>query len=135
MRGFFNGMAGRLRACALAGLSAVSTLAASVPVLAQYVEPDPDNVFDSLTNSNTSVDQAGNTFLGIFRSAYSVIVTLGIILIAIGIILTVIRMIISSNSNTRETAKNDLLRIIIAAVGLGAVLIIISLMLSIGNSF
>ena len=137
MKGKLLGIAGKMRTSVSVGLAALSVMAAGVPVFGNtsYTEPDPDTVFGSLTTTNTSVDNAGSTFLGIFRSSYTVVVIIGTVLIAIGIILAVTRMIISSNGNTRETAKNDLIKLIIGAIGLGAVLIIISLMLSIGGGF
>ena len=114
--------------------SEAASAAAAAPA-ANVVDPDPATVFNNLTGEgNSQVKDAADKFLGIFRSGYTFVVTIGIILIAIGILVAVIRMILAGGGQEREKSKNDMLRIVIATIGLGGVLTIIGLMLEIGSS-
>ena len=56
----------------------------------------------------------------------------GTALIVIALIWAAIKMVVASGGNEREKVKSDIFRILLCGVGLGAVIVIISLMLSIG---
>ena len=122
------------QALALAAAEAFTALAGAQAVMASPA-PDPDTVLGTLANNanaNGDVTDIGNKILGIFRSGYDLVMTVGIALIVISLVWAAIKLIFSSGGNERTQGKNDVIRIVIAGVGLGAVLTLVSLMLKLG---
>ena len=114
--------------------AATALMMSAVSVFANDPDPDPADVLGNLTGNTTSteVDNVTTKFLGIFRSGYTFVMSIGFALIVIALIWAAIKMVVASGGNEREKVKSDILRILLCGVGLGAVIVIISLMLSIG---
>ena len=122
---------------ARAALAVNSVLAFTVmPVLSAHADqPDPAAVLGTVEDrQNADVKEAAKPILGMFRSIYQLVMAVGIGMMAISILWAVIRLITSGGGNAREQGKNDIIRILAAAFGLGAVLTVIGLMLSIGKN-
>ena len=102
-------------------------------------DPDPDisNIGNRLKYyaGHDEVGKVAKKFLGIFRSGYDLVITIGLALIVIALIWAAIKLAVSGGGNEREKAKGDILRFLLGGVGLGAVLIVISLVLSLGKAF
>lgn len=108
------------------------TVFTCIPAMAATV-PDANNVINGLS-THSEVDKITNPIVGMFGSAYDVVITIGVALMVISVIVVAIQLVISGNGGKREEAKGQLFWIAVAGIGLGAVLTIATMLMEFGAS-